>query len=107
MFLKQINSHSKFSNLVGLKIKNFLLKKSFFDFQTFSMSKKVFPFGKKLERSRKSQSSSFLKELNFRTLRPLNSEVSYNILTVIYLYSPQRVNFPFYIDFDLIKRSLG
>ena len=107
LFLKQINSHSKFSNLVGLKIKNFLLKKSFFDFQTFSMSKKVFPFGKKLERSRKSQSSSFLKELNFRTLRPLNSEVSYNILTVIYLYSPQRVNFPFYIDFDLIKRSLG
>jgi small subunit ribosomal protein S4 len=106
LFLKHINSHTKFSSLLVLKIKNFLFKKSFYQYQLFSISQRSLPFGKKPGRYLKTQKVPFLKELNFRTIRPLNYEISYNLLNIIYLYSPQRVNFPFYIDFDLIKRSL-
>jgi len=37
--------------------------------------------------------------------KPLHLEISYPLLTVIFLYSPQRVQYPFLLDFDLLKRS--
>ena len=38
--------------------------------------------------------------------KPLNLEISYKLMQSIYLYSPQRLHFPFLIDMDLISRSL-
>ena len=49
---------------------------------------------------------NYSKILKFKATKPLHIEISYKILNLIYLFSPQRVNFPFYVDFDLIKRSL-
>lgn len=58
-----------------------------------------------IKRSNYQQKSAFKKVLDFRLVKPLNVEISYTLFTVIYLYSPQRIHFPFYIDLDLIKRS--
>jgi ribosomal protein S4 len=82
LFFKHLENYKKFTTRVSLSVKKFLLNKSFYK-QKFGS-----------------------KNLTFRLLRPLNIEVSYNLLNFIYLYSPQKVNFPFSMDLDLIKRSL-
>lgn len=82
-FLKYLDSYRKFSGLVALHFKKSLFKRSFYKTK-----------------------SSFSKPLGFRTTKPMHLEISYNLLNIIFLYSPQRVNFPFHIDLDLIKRSL-
>ena len=79
-FLKHLENHTNFLNLIMLNVKKSFLKKE------KSKLKKNF--------------------LTFRKNKPLNIEVSYNLLNMIYLYSPQRLNFPFFIDLDLIYRSL-
>lgn len=89
LFLKHLENSKKFSSLISLSMKKSLLKNSFY--KQKPINKEFYDFSKKL---------------NFRLMRPLNFEVSYNLLNIIYLYSPQRVNFPFYIDLDLIKRSI-
>ena len=38
--------------------------------------------------------------------KPLNLEISYETLTAIFLYPPQRVNFPAHIDLEMIGRSI-
>lgn len=86
LFLNSLENSQKFQRVLGLNINKFLLKTSF-----SKQRYKVSPFSKNGA---------------FRFLRPMNFEISYNLLSVIYLYSPQRVNFPFYIDLDLIQRSL-
>lgn len=60
-------------------------------------------FSKKLIHSNKSR---FSKILHLRIIKPIHLETSYNLLTSIFLYAPQRINFPFSLDLDLIKRSL-
>ena len=45
------------------------------------------------------------KALRICPLKPMHIEVSYSMCTAIFLYSPQRLSFPFYIDVDLILRS--
>lgn len=45
------------------------------------------------------------KVLKFGGLKPLNLELSYRIYKLIYLYSPQRIKFPFYINIDLLSRA--
>lgn len=82
-FLNSLENYNKFSRLISLNVKKWLFKKSIFQ-----------------------QNSFFFKTLNFKTVKPIHLEISYNLLTIIYLYSPQRLNFPFSIDLDLIKRSL-
>ena len=82
-FLNSLENSTKFSRLVSLNVKKWLFKKSLVQ-----------------------QNSLFFKTLNFKTTKPIHLEISYNLLTIIYLYSPQRLNFPFSIDLDLIKRSL-
>lgn len=89
LLLKHLEKSKKFTSLISLSMKKSLLKK-FFNKQK-SINKDFYNFSKKL---------------SFRLIRPINFEVSYNLFNLIYLYSPQRVNFPFYIDLDLIKRSL-
>lgn len=83
LFLKYLENYKKFTRLVSLNMKRSLFKRSVYK-----------------------PKSAFLKKLNFRVMKPIHLEVSYNLLQIIYLYSPQRLNFPFYIDLDLIKRSL-
>lgn len=82
-FLKSLNNSKKFTHLVVLNFKKML-------FRSFFSKQKVF----------------FLKTLDFRMIKATHFEVSYNLLNLIYLYTPQRINFPFFIDLDLIKRSL-
>nr|QGT76949.1 30S ribosomal protein S4 [Micractinium pusillum] len=98
------NSKLKNKNLVFYR-KSFLLflkhlekSEKFTSFLTLSMKKILF---KKYR-----QNSKFFHKFFFRNQRPLNIEVSYNLLNVVYLYSPQRVNFPFSIDIDFIQKSL-
>lgn len=37
--------------------------------------------------------------------KPLHLEISYKLLTIIFLYSPQRIYYPFCLDLDLLRRS--
>ena len=74
-----LNSEEIFNELSLLKLKKYFIKK----------------------RSQR----QIKKSLRFYGLKPLNLEISYNILTIIYLYSPQRLYFPFFINTDLILRS--
>lgn len=37
--------------------------------------------------------------------KPLHLEISYKLLTIIFLYSPQRIYYPFCLDLDLLQRS--
>lgn len=83
LFLKQLEKDTQFQGLVGLHFHKF-------------MSPKLSP----------TYGNSFSKTLVFRVIKPLHLEISYNLFHVIYLFSPQRVNFPFFIDLDLIRRSL-
>lgn len=83
VFLKYLENSNKFASLLSLNMKKYLFKRSFFK-----------------------KKSMFWKVMNFRLMKPMHLEISYNLLKIIYLYSPQRLNFPFYIDLDLIKRSL-
>jgi ribosomal protein S4 len=43
--------------------------------------------------------------LKFGGLKPLHLETSYRVLKTIYLYSPQRIKFPFSINIDLLTRA--
>ena len=83
VFLKHLENDTKFHGLVDLHFKKFMSTKFFYKHK-----------------------ESFSKTLAFRVTKPLHLEISYKLLHIIYLYSPQRVNFPFYIDLDLIRRSL-
>jgi hypothetical protein len=50
--------------------------------------------------------NSFSPNFSFQKFKPIHLEIAYSIFNIIYLYPPQRINFPFYIDVDLISRSL-
>lgn len=91
VFLKQLEKSYKFTNLMSLSMKKFVLKKSIFTQKLENKSRNSFKFSK---------------NLTFRISRPLHVEISYNLLNLVYLFSPQRINFPFSINLDLIKRSL-
>lgn len=39
-------------------------------------------------------------------MKPLHLEISYKLARVIYLYAPQRLEFPFLLNLDLIRRSV-
>ena len=82
-FLKHLSICKKFNGLVALNLKKSLYKKS-------------------IDQAR----FHFSRILQWRTSKPIHLETSYSLLTSIFLYAPQRINFPFYIDLDLIQRSL-
>jgi hypothetical protein len=42
----------------------------------------------------------------YRAVKPLNLEVSYQTLTAIFLFPPQKVYFPAHIDLEMISRSI-
>lgn len=70
-----INSNQE---LIGLRLKNLFLKKP--------------------------SKNHILLSLRYFGLKPLHLEISYNLMKIIYLYSPQRIYYPFYIDIDALKR---
>lgn len=74
-----MNSKILFRNYLNSEIKKHFLKKRF-SFQNIKFSKIV-------------------------GLKPLHLEISYKLLKIIFLYSPQRLNFPFYINVDLLSRA--
>jgi ribosomal protein S4 len=45
--------------------------------------------------------------LNINILKPLNLEISYKNLVIIYLYSPQKFTFPCNLDIELINQSFS
>lgn len=83
LFLKHLSISKQFKTLIALNVKKSLYKKS-------------------IDQAR----FRFSRILYWRTSKPLHLEISYSLLTSIFLYAPQRINFPFYIDLDLIQRSL-
>ena len=83
IFLKDLDKSKNFTGFVKLKVNQILSKNFFF--------------------REKSEFSS----LTLRVIKPLHLEISYKLLNVIYLYSPQRLNFPFSFDLDVINRSLS
>lgn len=96
------------------KKKNRLLIKTCFlmFLKYFSMCKKfkgvvALHFKKALHKKLSDQARGhFSRILQWRTSKPLHLETSYSLLTTIFLYTPQRLNFPFSLDLDLIQRSL-
>jgi ribosomal protein S4 len=54
---------------------------------------------------KKKQLKQKLTSMRYSPMKPINLEVSYKILTIIYLYSPQKITFPASINFDLIYKS--
>ena len=83
LFLKHLSISKQFKTLLALNVKKSLYKKS-------------------IDQAR----FRFSRILYWRTSKPLHLEISYSLLTSIFLYAPQRINYPFYIDLDLIQRSL-
>ena len=45
--------------------------------------------------------------VNINILKPLNLEISYKNLAIIYLYSPQKLTFPCNLDIELINQSFS
>jgi ribosomal protein S4 len=76
--LKQLELPSISHNLIILKLEKFLKKK---------------PSKRQIHHS-----------IQYYGLKPLHLEISYSLMKIIYLYSPQRIYYPFYIDVDALKR---
>ena len=45
--------------------------------------------------------------VNINILKPLNLEISYKNLAIIYLYSPQKLTYPCNLDIELINQSFS
>jgi ribosomal protein S4 len=46
-----------------------------------------------------------LQALKISGKKPLHLEISYKLLNIIFLYAPQRIYYPFFIDVDVLRRS--
>jgi ribosomal protein S4 len=53
---------------------------------------------------KKQKKTQILGSLRLAGVKPLHLETSYKLGKIIFLYSPQRVYYPFFVDIDLIKR---
>lgn len=84
--------------------KNLILKTLvFMDSQFFAKQKINLEIKKLFLKKRKNFKK--IKFSKFGGLKPLHLEISYKLLKIIYLYSPQRLNLPFYINIDLLSRA--
>lgn len=81
-----------------------LIMKTLSGFHFDELSKKVFFLLLKKNFLKKSSKNMILSNLNLFGTKPIHLEISYKIFTAIFLYSPQRVYYPFALDFDLLKR---
>nr|UIO59438.1 ribosomal protein S4 [Chlorella desiccata (nom. nud.)] len=69
------------------------------------VSKQVFLLTLEKNLSKRFSKHTILSNLNVFGMKPLHLESSYKLFTTIFLYSPQRVYYPFALDFDLLKRA--
>jgi len=69
-----------------------------------NLSKKIFFLRLKKNLHKNFSKNIILSNLNNFGMKPMHLEISYKLFTLVFLYSPQRVYYPFTIDFDLIKR---
>jgi ribosomal protein S4 len=117
-WFKYLETHTRYKKFIVLSIKQFFwtvsigaeqFEKNKFFSSSRDFSKSIFQksFQKTRILSRKDNNKNFLYiNCPFRSTKPIHLEISYKLLNIIYLYPPQRLNFPFYIDGDLISRSL-
>jgi ribosomal protein S4 len=69
------------------------------------VSKQIFLMTLEKNLSKGFSKHTILSNLNIFGMKPLHLESSYKLFTTIFLYSPQRVYYPFALDFDLLKRA--
>jgi hypothetical protein len=109
-WFKYLETHTRYKKFIVLSIKQFFWTVSIgAEQKSRDFSKSIFQksFQKTKILSRKDNNKNFLYiNCPFRSTKPIHLEISYKLLNIIYLYPPQRLNFPFYIDGDLISRSL-
>ena len=75
------------------------------NFNFDDLSKEIFLVTLQKNFSKRVSKNTILSNLNSFGLKPLHLESSYKLFTTIFLYSPQRVYYPFALDFDLLKRA--
>jgi len=75
------------------------------NFHFDEVSKQVFLLILEKNLSERFSKHTILSNLNIFGMKPLHLESSYKLFTTIFLYSPQRVYYPFALDFDLLKRA--
>lgn len=75
------------------------------NFNFDEVSKQVFLLTLEKNLSERFSKHTILSNLNIFGMKPLHLESSYKLFTTIFLYSPQRVYYPFALDFDLLKRA--
>lgn len=93
-----------YDNIFSVKERN-----SFFTFLNYllNLKKQYLSLQKKKINSKKQQHQSFFKNQNFFSLKrtkPLHLEVSYKSLSIIFLFPPQRINFPSFVNPSLIYK---
>lgn len=94
-------SSSRFKSDISKKIILQTLSNLNFD----DISKEIFLLTLEKNLSKRFSKNTILSNLNIFGMKPLHLESSYKLFTTIFLYSPQRVYYPFALDFDLLKRA--
>lgn len=82
-----------------------LLLKALSNFQFDELSKEIFFLTVTKGILKKPSKNIILSNLNRFGFKPLHLEFSYKVFSIIFLYPPQRVYYPFCLDFDLLKRA--
>lgn len=82
-----------------------LIFKTLSNFFFEELSKEIFFINLNKNILKKLSKNIILSNLNLFGIKPLHLELSYKIFSIIFLYSPQRVHYPFSLDFDLLKRA--
>ena len=99
--LSQVEKNTLISNLIELELLEKRHLESLEGLRGFLIHLKL----KKLFFKSEKKKKSFI-ILNQNVLKPLNLEISYKNLLIIYLYPPQKITFACSIDMELISRSL-
>ena len=82
-----------------------LILKTLSNFHFDELSKEIFFMALNKNIFKKFSKNIILSNLNLFGVKPLHLEFSYKVFSIIFLYSPQRVYYPFSLDFDLLKRA--
>jgi len=82
-----------------------ILLQTLSNFNFNELSKEIFFLQVKNKLSKNNSKNILLYNLNNFGTKPIHLETSYKIFTTIFLYSPQRLYYPFTLDFDLLSRA--
>jgi ribosomal 50S subunit-recycling heat shock protein len=102
LHLSHIEKSTLISNLIELELLEKRNLESLEGLRGFLIHLKLKKLFFKSEKKKKSFTI-----LNQNVLKPLNLEISYKSLVIIYLYPPQKITFACSIDMELISRSLA